>query len=259
MTEIARRKYEHSPIIEVLCDIQFEKVPNDLNKWQKFHKRIFDKYPNAGTGKKITLLERKNEGEEGSTPELIEVEARRFANDEKTKIIQVSEGTIVYNDIETPYKGYESFKDDFMKIIGSYIEINNPQKVERLEVRYINEIRFSLESSFEFTEIHKYFNFAPRVDGNILSFQFQFQVKSFHDGHFLFVTLMTLPLETDSTETAYLIDIQNIFLTTNVVDINDIEATLRDAHENIGRVFENIITPETRAIFKEVENNDCKW
>ena len=66
------------------------------------------------------------------------------------------------------------------------------------------------------------------------------------------------PLEIES-EPLFSVDIINIFLEHNVVNTENIEQFLTAAHENIGRVFEKLITKESRQLFKEVGNDKCEW
>lgn len=258
MTEVTRRKYLKSPIIEVLCEISFEKSNVDFPFWELFHKQISNDYPQKETGSKIVIERQYIEDQDDVVPKIVEGVAARIYNIEESKFIQLTDDEITFNDIDLPYKGFDSFRQDFKNIVKSYIECGKYEYFKRLELRYINEIRFPLVNEPESIELNKYFNYIPKFDEILTNFQFQFELRPHHSGHAVFATLRTIPLKIES-DFAFLIDIQNIFLPHNVVTVDNIENVLTQAHENVGRVFERVLTDNARARFKEVENEPCNW
>lgn len=257
MNDITRRKYKKSPIAEVLCVITFEELSKNSLFLDNFYAHIFDEYPDRQSGKNIRIENINVEGGK-SVPEIIESEATRFLTKDRSKIIQVVENTIIFNNVEKPYPGFESFRENSISVFETYGKIIKAKSFDRLELRYINQFSNDSGLDIDLTEIHDFFNFVPKTDESIGHFQFQFQVKPFYKEHFLFATIAILPLSNNKDVTVQ-IDIQNIYLKNNVVDVKNIERLLDNAHENIGRVFEKIITNKTRKLLEEVENDKCEW
>lgn len=251
---LARQNYDNSPIVEALAEIYFSNTKTDFSVWADFSGRVKSSYPNVEElviPKTELQISPDGEGRQKISPEKL----YRFYNISKTRIIQANKDFVTLNQLGK-YSGYDHFKQEISEALKNYRDVASPKSVDRIGVRYVNEIVIPQAS----IELSEYFNFMPQIPGNITEtinsvlLQIEFvPEKSTHH--------MTLSLRSGFSRvedhSVFLLDIYDTLLIRNETDIEFILKSIDEAHENIEQVFERIITDKARNIFG-VKKNDRK-
>lgn len=251
MGKSIRREYNFSPIVEALSEVYFSKTKNDFAVWGDLNNKLKKSYPNV---KEILIpkTELKVAPDGKSREGVISPEKLlRFSKKDETQIVQANKDFVSVNQLK-PYSGYKKFKADTKKVLSNYIEVVSPQIIDRIGMRYINQINIS-ETSIELSD---YFKFMPQIpsevtDGiNDVLLQVRFIPKN--SKHLITTSLRS---GAGDNQTMFFLDIYDILSINNEIDLNLILETLDEAHENIERVFERFITDKARELFGVIKND----
>jgi uncharacterized protein (TIGR04255 family) len=261
MNNIARRRYQKSLVIEVLCEIKFNQIENsNINK--AFQDKVKVEYPIYEEGKLLTLNRKQNSEGKLEVPQLEEKQAFQFVNESETQFIQLTDDILTFNDTNLPYRGFENFVDKLFLSVEAFIELSKPRNFERIELRYINKFEMKPSKKFDPNRLSDYLNYVPTLDDTLANINLRFQVKPFYNEHFLFVSVIQVPSSNEDDgedKVEYLLDIQNILLQHNVANRDIIKDIIIKAHENIGRAFEKFVTDKLRNVLMEVKDDTCNW
>lgn len=255
MADVTRRKYLNSPLIEVLCEINFKGAKSGSTIPGYFHKKIEHLYPHVQEGRRIFV----ENNEENASPKFTSEDSTRFLSEDGKQVIQLSRDVLTINSLKGGYSTFEAYLKVIGDAVAAYIEIAKPTEFERLRLRYINLL--SIESEEDRLSLEDYFNCYPNFPlvEDAYSYEMQFQVAPFNKKHQLFAKITSNAVKEDDEAFTFAIDINNLYIHNNEPDINAILKIASDAHENIGRLFESIITERTRNLFKEVDYDSCTW
>ncbi len=245
MDKSIRREYESSPIIEALSEVYFSKSKNDFTVWGDLNNKLKKSYP-----KVEEILVPKTElklSQDGKSKEGVVSHGKllRFYKNDKTQIVQANKDFVSINQLK-PYYGFKRFMADTKKALSTYIEVVSPQIVDRIGMRYINQINIP-KMNFE---LGAYFKFMPQIpsevtDGiNDVLLQIRFTPKK--SKHLVTTSLRS---GVAGNQMVFFLDIYDILPINNEVDLNLILDTLEEAHDNVESVFEGFITDKARKLF----------
>lgn len=252
---LARHCYDNSPIIEALVEVYFSNTKNDFSVWADFNNRVKNSYSNVEEhliAKTELQISPAGEGKQRISPEKL----YRFYNADKTRLIQASKDFVSINRLK-PYSDYGTFRADIAEGLKNYTDLTAPKSVDRIGVRYVNEIVIS-EVNIELSD---YFTYMPQIPVEITEAinNFLLQVQ-FAPGNGEHQVMLSLRSASPSAEgrVGFLLDIYDILQIHNEADTEFILNSIDEAHENIEQAFERIITDKSRELFGVVKNNDRK-
>lgn len=253
---LMRRVYKNSPIIEALAEVYFSQTKTNFSAWADFNNRIKKSYPNIEE-----LLIPKTELQVSSSGEsrqkvVSPEKLYRFYNKDKTQLVQANKDFVTINQLK-PYSGYEKLRAEIEEVLKDYIDIASPKFVNRIGMRYINQITIP-EISVELSE---YFRFMPQIPNevteNVSDVLIQIQFVPRNSKHHVNTSLRS-GLSSIEGQAVFLLDIYDIIPINNDVNTELILNSLDEAHDNIERVFEGFITNKARKLFGVVKNDDSK-
>lgn len=244
-------KYKNPPIVEALCEISFVGSKWDSTHYGSFFQNVRERYPKkqelARFGVEMQLAQGQLSAKGTSDKPLM-----RFIKQDDSQLIQLAENFLTINQLK-PYCGYEEFQQDIEAAIKEYFELAAPQGVERIGLRYINQIVIPAHS-FDLGEYTKLLPGMPEdVTTVITGFTTRLGLVAHHDKHQLLVTLGTLPSTVEGT-TMLMLDLYDTVPLPNDTDFEVILKAVNEAHENIEHIFEGVITDKARALFEETKN-----
>lgn len=245
-----RREYNTSPIIEAISEVYFSKTNNDFSVWGNFNNKLKKIYPNV---KEVLIPKTELKmDQEGKTRELVSPEKLyRFINKNKTQLVQANKDFVSVNQLK-PYQNYKKFRSDTKKVLKSYIDVVSPKIVDRIGMRYINQINIGEES----IELSDYFKFMPQIPTEVTEgindvlLQIRFVPKG--SKHLITTSLRS---GANESQTVFFLDIYDILPINNEVNLDIILNILDEAHDNVERVFEGFITDKARELFGVTKND----
>jgi uncharacterized protein (TIGR04255 family) len=255
-SNVLRRKYRKTPLTEVLFELHFNDSISYEEIVEKFYSQIKDYYPNKENTKRISLQKEKDSPT--NKAKLTQLEGTAFYNEDGSGLVRITKNTLSFNALRRSYNGYEDFLSKLTEIINILKELSGINSFNTMRMRYINEVSIPVSSEIY---LDKYFNYFPTViTQNSYNFNLQVNPSAFHDAHKVLIKVASLPDENDEDINAkFIIDITNILSIPNGESLNSISESIRQSHENIGRIFEDAITDETRLLFEEDKNAVRDW
>lgn len=147
-----------------------------------------------------------------------------------------------------PYPGWEQFQTIISEAYLAYVDVAQPQAIQRIGLRYINDIEFDRRSVI----LANYFTYHPNI-GDALPERNQ-NVRMSVD--FLYENnrdLARLQLSTiagsKENSIAARLDIDYFLLLPGTIDLGQTEEWLNRAHDAVNALFEGSITDDARAMF----------
>ena len=148
-----------------------------------------------------------------------------------------------------PYPSWDSFLEIIKRAYSSYLTVVRPQTIQRIGLRYINEISFDTQT----INLSEHFTFHPNFGPKLpqRNVNVRMSVDFTYDEHrdLARLQLGTIP-GSDQISIAVSLDIDYFLLVPGTVLLTDIEQWLDRAHSRVSSVFEGSITDKTRSLFK---------
>ncbi len=202
---VASRRYRDPPVVEALSEIYFAGSVWDMTVPGQFYERVRKGFPKKeqvdAMGLELQLGPQQAEAR--MTPGQPRV---RFSREDGSRMVQLARDLLVVNQLR-PYSHFEQWRPLVLEMLSLYRELARPSGIERLGLRYINNVvipheRFRME---------KYFRIYPEVPGDEHgSFLMRLQLPALHAGHNLIVTFGTALPEREGS-LAELLDLYDIF------------------------------------------------
>ena len=149
-----------------------------------------------------------------------------------------------------PYTEWEDFRPRIWQALEAYREIAEPEGIARVGLRYINRIALEGRSP----DLSQYFTIPPRfpeVDPatRMLAFFNRKEVEYLDQPIRVVVTFADMePPSPD--QSAYLLDIDIIWIANDApIPLADIEGVIEDLKTRHRKVFESLVTDESRRLF----------
>ena len=223
------KHYKNPPLLEAVCEFKFQS-PSSWNP--AFHDLIDEKvrmqFPRR---EPMNSHEAQESGPNAKT---------KFRRADGSALLQVSPGLLAINQLR-PYPTWVQFKQTILEAYALYGEIIRPARIERLGLRYINQIEIP-ETKIA---IGRYLRSCPEGYYKLfLSTEFPFETEREN----LFMILMHAPHE-EGGFSRFFLDLDYSTRTIMEISSDAIDRILERGHSRIEQVFESSLTDETRWLF----------
>lgn len=216
-----------------------------------FYARVSERFP---TRQQISAIEASvvtDPGAGGLQQALVPVERVRLMRRDGAAAINVGPHYLSVSRTQ-PYQGWEEFGPMIAEALSDYREIATPSNLQRVGLRYVNQIQFPPRMTIE---LSTYFDFFPhlgeRLPQNHANSVCGVQIPYDDDRDLLRVQLPDQPPSPDAT--TMLLDLDYFLTKARHVTFDEIPGWLDIAHGRLEQVFEGVIRDELRAQFKPVE------
>lgn len=242
------RRYKEPPIIEAVCELQFDPASNWDPVFPGFiYEALKADFPIRST-RQINKFSIRASPEE-MAQDITTLTLSQFKDTDRHTLVQVGEHFISANYL-APYQGWTNFLPLIENCYNLYCSVTSPKGIQRIGVRYINRIdvpkeKFSLDlfsyrpilGKWEFSEIQKF----------VVSIE-----KPYKEQHGLMrIQLVNDPLPTED-KNSVILDIDYFLTEPNSVDLDEALAWVDQGHLCIIDAFENSITDQLRNMFQEI-------
>ena len=149
-----------------------------------------------------------------------------------------------------PYRSWEAFQPDILLAFEAHKTEAKPDSIQRVGLRYINDIHFQEE----FIDLEEFFNYYPNLgetlpqDYSNLSMVVQFEFEEGRDR--LRLGLSTRPIP-ESTGLIAQLDLDYALTVPGAISSDNVAGWLDTAHQHLGDVFELCLTDKARDLFQE--------
>lgn len=240
------KKYKNSPIVQSICEIRFSE-----NEWKSSYigtcyeklKKNYNKEEEVNT-----ILSGVGANQLGKVfNEITQIKETKFSHDEDKRSVTIGKNRLSVIK-ETPYTGWEDYSPLIIDAFEAYNLVSKQKKIERIGLRYINNIHIKDKVVVE----KDYFSVYPEyttLNKNCVAYDMRI---IFDCGNNNFLNLIIIPIPSKEKEvTIFHLDF-DYFTTKYEEKLNkkDIGLWLDKAHTVINEYFEKIITVKTRKLFK---------
>lgn len=241
-------QYAHPPVVEALCEVHFVEAAWD----ETVPGRFYDRVAKLGFEQKEPIeMHEANlviDGPEGPSATLRQRTRMRFANADRTRLIQVEPNLVVLNQLR-PYPKFETWAPVTIAVAEEFAQLTGGSPVGRIGMRYINHIALPGKR----VDLDDWFTVAPK-----LPISWQDEVGSFLvRAQRLITERMSLVLTFGSApsregDSAFLLDLYAETAAQPAVPASSIARLLDEAHASIEEAFEGSITQALRDRFHAV-------
>lgn len=240
------KKYNNPPIVEALCEFQFEPDPSyawDLVMPGLIFDELQDTFPKREPGRLFAV---------GIETQFQFNEAVRFLADDEKTIALLGENILSVNRLR-PYSSWEEFLPSIKRGFAAYRNVAKPKGLRGVELRYINNIQI-LD---QYDKLEEYVNIRPSVvptlSQSIESFIAGIQLPYEGSRDNLRIELTGFTDENTGAIHATL-DLDYFLVETEEVNLEQIFQWVEVAHTHIEHNFEACITDQAKRMFEEVTN-----
>ncbi len=245
MTKPPGPPYKNPPIEEALVEIRFEPANSDPTLSGKVHEQPDIKTFYNGTPKRA-LLQTIQAGP-GRLPALALQELVHLPNADGTRLLILGPNVLSIS-VLRPYDGWEKFRPRVEAAWNALVAVAGPKTATRIGIRYINKIVVPVME----IELGKYLRFGLTVpngiDGHLEGF---LDRAEFVHGDGVKVLLNHQSVQDAAGKSGFLIDIDVIAENLAGDTIQAVMAKVDDLHAREGKVFESLITDDSRRLFDE--------
>mgnify|MGYP001599290302 CR=1 FL=1 len=167
--------------------------------------------------------------------------------------MQVDENMLAVNHLR-PYSSWKEFFPTIKKAFEAYLNVANPKGIQRIGLRYINEINIPEVS----LELEDYFNFRPFIHDDLPQKLSSFTLGAtfiFDEGRNL-AKVQLLTSKQNDDKSIFILDI-DYFLAKSDISLNEpkknalksVYEWIDSAHSDLENVFEGALTDKTKKLF----------
>jgi uncharacterized protein (TIGR04255 family) len=244
-----KRRYKNPPIEEALVEVRFAPSEEwDLTIPGKLHEHRDIKKEYQGKPRTQKLVEAALQAGPGQPSNLAVREGVgriQLLNEAGNRLISLGPGVLSVN-VLRPYDGWERFRPRIERALRAYNEVAASKGVTRLGVRYINKIVLPEKE----VDLGIYFKCGPPIAPELPSKMAGFMSRVeflYDDGVRLLLTQASI--DAPEEQSAFLLDLDLIWESTNARSLDAMMAVIDDLHEREGAAFEAIITDAARRVF----------
>jgi len=246
------KKYRKPPIVEVLCELQFEQdSPWDLATTGIIYDKIQKDFPIRRQALRVTL----GPPVPGDVnPQIGSVPIMQFWNQDEKALIQVGAYLLSINQLK-PYISWEEFLPKVEEGINAYRSVAAPSNIRGISLRYINSI--NIISTDDVINLDDYLEFRPHVGPNLpqLNGPFTVATQISYENSRDTLTLQLISITGTSTPNTLTVnlDLNYSLAKAGEVALDNVTKWLEEAHQHIIEVFEASITDNVKQEFEEVQ------
>jgi uncharacterized protein (TIGR04255 family) len=244
------KTYKKPPIKEAVCEVRFlTGNPLTPKGIESFCTAIEGYFPNRSMGKigQFQLsLSKEKKGETKMTEQEFNI---LLSEDKKTAVHIFPEGVLSIHKFE-PYSSWSDFKPLIFHVISTYVKVFGPDLVERVGLRYVNEIKFN-ESDFSTKKYFLYeLKFPEEVEGDIVS-HFVGTLFKLESGRDLMnVQIADTSTTQQSKDKVFMFDLDYFLSRPQSILVNGLNEWIENAHIKLENYFEAILSDETKKMFE---------
>ena len=254
------RQYNKPPLKEAVCEFRFESgTAWDLAVPGLIYSELSDEFPKrlptAGASFGATFII----GPEGIRQEVSQQaefhhqidqqQGLRFWRDDDAGVIRISPNLLSVSHYP-PYPSWDGYLPIIRKALDAYKLVAEPQGLQRIGLRYINEFKFSAD----LLDLEDYFDFYPftgsRMPNDYMSFIIGLQLE-FSSGRDLLKIQMMTGARDDDNQLPIQFDLDYFLATPGQIKFENVFGWLDEAHTHIEDTFEGALTDKLRERFEE--------
>ncbi|MBI4314056.1 MAG: TIGR04255 family protein [Candidatus Omnitrophica bacterium] len=241
------RPYPNPPVREALCEIYFSGSRWDPATQGQFYERIKSDFPVRQQISEFFAEFNISEQERGTR--VSESKARmRYGRTDGSRLVQLAPNLLVVNQLQ-PYPHFGDWRPVIGAMAAIYAELAVPKTVQRVGLRYINEIAVPLAGEFKLEEYFTvYPNIPESVGGKHGPYMLRLEMPTAHEGHSLVITFAMGPRK-DPEKLVFTLDLYDTFAQPFPFSTAEIERRVDESHAEIERVFGNFSTQKLKALF----------
>jgi uncharacterized protein (TIGR04255 family) len=245
------RLYKNPPLIEALCEFQFESgQPWDWTIPGLVYDKVKKEYPKK-KHQKIIEMEVRAENEISQTVKG-GIARMQFLREDETALVQVGPNLMVVNHLK-PYPTWGKFQEMIKNGLAVYRDVANPKAMKRISLRYINRLEIPQSQ----VRIEDYILAVPNIPEplpQVFATWIQRVEIPFEDSNGVMVMQSGLIRHEVPNSIAFLLDLDFITLDIQKVNLDNVMDWVAKAHDEVEKAFEVCITDKTRALMKEMQN-----
>ncbi|HEX9722509.1 MAG TPA: TIGR04255 family protein [Candidatus Paceibacterota bacterium] len=247
------KTYANPPVIEAVCEFRFDPA----SEWDPtIPGLLYDELKNDFPVKKSAKIQ--------EFTLTTDVKANRQQTDfhvrervrflkEANLFVQVDENLLAVNHLK-PYSSWGEFSPKIMKAFEAYKDVANPKGIQRIGVRYVNQIEIP---EFDTGKLEEYFNFRVELEESLKKEEFggvmAGVVFRFQDARDQAKIVLSEDKRGDAekkSNAVFRLDIDYFLAKPGTVSLGEVHAWVDNAHGKVGEIFEGAITDKTRALFE---------
>lgn len=245
------RKYRQAPIIEALCEFQFDPTsPWDLTIPGIVYESVKGEFPQRRQTAVLGMGVAQVAENVPPQPQFWATDRIQFVREDGTALIQVGPHYLSVNHFK-PYSSWEQLLPMILKAFGAYRREANPRGIQRIGLRYINRIEITNGK----IDLEDYLSFYPFVGPNLpqdySGFTVAVQVTQEEMRDSMNVQAASVPSGVAGT-LALILDIDYFLAQPGAVSLDMVSGWLEAAHQRVIGTFEAAITDRLRATFEKV-------
>ena len=147
-----------------------------------------------------------------------------------------------------PYPPWDKFISIIKQAYSSYVSVAQPQAIQRIGLRYINEIQFNAPT----IRLDEYFTYYPNFGPDLPPSNWNVKMSvdfAYNDHRDLARLQLATITGADGSAIAVSLDIDYFLVIPGAVSLTDTEEWLDQGHSVVHSIFEGSITDKTRAMF----------
>lgn len=242
------RKYEASPIIEAICQFQFESDTSwDLTIPGLVYEKVNGIFPKRNQVEHLSIGLAASAGMIGQ--QIGALPLVQFIQENGRTLMQVGQNLLTINHLQ-PYTSWQEYLPLIEVGLAAYKETVHPKKLLRVALQYLN--RIELENP---VNLETYFKFYPFLGESLPQTHGAFVVGvqlPFENSRDLMNLQLTSVISNKPDVYAMILDLNYVLVQADEVELDNVMDWVSTAHTNIEATFEACITDQLRLKFKEV-------
>jgi len=243
------KKYKNPPIVEAVCEFRLTSdTAWDLTIPGLIYGKIKGEFPHRE--QRLVHEIEISHGPEGMQHQVRAHERVFFFADDRKKFVQLGPRLLAVNCLK-PYPTWQEFKPKIEKAFKALTEIVNVKGIQRIGLRYINQIEIpgapiKLENYFEF-----YPFVGPRLPQNMEGFTAISEFPYANGRDLCRVQLAPAPSKPERP--LITLDIDYFLRRPKGVEPESTLVWVEEAHSRVEEIFEGCVTDRLRQQFQEVK------
>lgn len=254
------QQYPNPPVREVVCEFRYEEDGNwDGASPGMVYAALRDEFPRRLTEDRPASPPPPSPSAQASRllpPGVQQVGLRvipepslRFwRQDDESGVFSVTPYRLAVSHFR-PYPSWEGFREIILKGAEAYQRILNPTRVNRIGLRYINEVSVGQLP----VRLEEFFNFypfvGPTVGRDLSRFHCLVQMP-FEDNRDSLILQMVSTDPSEEQGAEFVLDLDYFLAPPNHLELDETTRWLERAHTNLQSVFEGCLTESARGLFQ---------
>nr|HAT8715410.1 TIGR04255 family protein [Legionella jordanis] len=239
-----KKRYQNPAIQEAIFEAKFSIDNYDATIPGQIYEIIKGEYPH-----KADLYPNPFFILQGAQNQKAQIPIFQARNQDGYELVQLGAGIITANHLK--YVSWDKFSKTIEKILTAYVDITNPELIQRIGVRYINSFHINEET----VNLNDYFNLGLILPASLQHLQgFELTILNPPNKDLSLSNIQSrtrfftdsLPL--NEVGSRFILDIDCFLEHTNDLQNKDILKRAEDAHDYLEYIFESIITDKTRQL-----------